>query len=146
MIRRPPRSTLFPYTTLFRSNHQPRLSILRDPRPRPVLRAHEHGCAVHDDELVVAVDEAVHVDVPDVLAEPQAVRRAQGVEILLLLGDVLGGKELAEDDPHVERRVFLARRLDRVEQDHDLRMLAADVLLLDEDRLLRRSEEVWDPL
>src|SRR5439155_22191054 len=26
------------------SGHQPRLSILRDPRPRPVLRAHEHGC------------------------------------------------------------------------------------------------------
>src|SRR5256885_6488466 len=24
MIRRPPRSTLFPYTTLFRSHHQPR--------------------------------------------------------------------------------------------------------------------------
>src|SRR3712207_7634512 len=24
MIRRPPRSTLFPYTTLFRSEHQPR--------------------------------------------------------------------------------------------------------------------------
>src|SRR3712207_9026349 len=27
MIRRPPRSTLFPYTTLFRSNHQ-RISML----------------------------------------------------------------------------------------------------------------------
>src|SRR2546422_4896412 len=26
MIRRPPRSTLFPYTTLFRSPHPPRLS------------------------------------------------------------------------------------------------------------------------
>src|SRR3712207_8884349 len=25
MIRRPPRSTLFPYTTLFRSKHRPRL-------------------------------------------------------------------------------------------------------------------------
>src|SRR2546430_13166331 len=25
MIRRPPRSTLFPYTTLFRSRHRPRL-------------------------------------------------------------------------------------------------------------------------
>src|SRR6266487_6391537 len=30
MIRRPPRSTLFPYTTLFRSRHQ-------DPRPHPPL-------------------------------------------------------------------------------------------------------------
>src|SRR5260370_1924768 len=33
MIRRPPRSTLFPYTTLFRS--RPRLAALEDPRPKP---------------------------------------------------------------------------------------------------------------
>src|SRR5215204_4622944 len=32
MIRRPPRSTLFPYTTLFRSRHRPR-------RPVPARRA-----------------------------------------------------------------------------------------------------------
>src|SRR2546430_12988376 len=32
MIRRPPRSTLFPYTTLFRS-----------PRPAAVLSGHTHG-------------------------------------------------------------------------------------------------------
>src|SRR2546429_7052019 len=30
MIRRPPRSTLFPYTTLFRSQHQHREEIERD--------------------------------------------------------------------------------------------------------------------
>src|SRR2546426_2041282 len=28
MIRRPPRSTLFPYTTLFRSDHGPRLGVV----------------------------------------------------------------------------------------------------------------------
>src|SRR3712207_8104616 len=33
MIRRPPRSTLFPYTTLFRS-HLPRLHVLDELRPR----------------------------------------------------------------------------------------------------------------
>src|SRR2546422_5861241 len=32
MIRRPPRSTLFPYTTLFRSLH----ALMRAGRPRPV--------------------------------------------------------------------------------------------------------------
>src|SRR5258708_14990761 len=33
MIRRPPRSTLFPYTTLFRSKRSPRDSLARpDPR------------------------------------------------------------------------------------------------------------------
>src|SRR5690349_22582472 len=34
MIRRPPRSTLFPYTTLFRSHVRERLAA-RDARPRP---------------------------------------------------------------------------------------------------------------
>src|SRR3712207_7875471 len=39
MIRRPPRSTLFPYTTLFRSSPRPP-HILRGPRPSlPVLFA-----------------------------------------------------------------------------------------------------------
>src|SRR5256884_6047354 len=54
MIRRPPRSTLFPYTTLFRSDHGSR----RDrpgcrrpsrrherggtPRPQPAVRSEEH--------------------------------------------------------------------------------------------------------
>src|SRR3712207_7561989 len=33
MIRRPPRSTLFPYTTLFRSSHHP--ARRRSPPPRP---------------------------------------------------------------------------------------------------------------
>src|SRR2546422_7074222 len=41
MIRRPPRSTLFPYTTLFRShtvkaNHQPALGLPTQPGPRKV--------------------------------------------------------------------------------------------------------------
>src|SRR6266446_3569673 len=43
MIRRPPRSTLFPYTTLFRSCHQPRR---RSPSRRswcgPTARSEEH--------------------------------------------------------------------------------------------------------
>src|SRR5215813_15031180 len=43
MIRRPPRSTLFPYTTLFRSN-QPRPSVRRWHRrgSRPLVRSEEH--------------------------------------------------------------------------------------------------------
>src|SRR5467141_4468507 len=57
MIRRPPRSTLFPYTTLFRSrrrspgncrNPRPDTACRRDPGPlrlgrsRPRLRSEEH--------------------------------------------------------------------------------------------------------
>src|SRR5467141_2973368 len=34
MIRRPPRSTLFPYTTLFRSDRAPRSRAERDDQPR----------------------------------------------------------------------------------------------------------------
>src|SRR2546422_1402229 len=50
MIRRPPRSTLFPYTTLFRS-HAPAGGDRRGPRARGVVRSagrserHAHGRA-----------------------------------------------------------------------------------------------------
>src|SRR5207249_11612228 len=44
MIRRPPRSTLFPYTTLFRSAAGPRSAILRgDDRFAAVAAAHIAG-------------------------------------------------------------------------------------------------------
>src|SRR3989449_8615182 len=36
MIRRPPRSTLFPYTTLFRSHHGPRIPVGQRPRAAAV--------------------------------------------------------------------------------------------------------------
>src|SRR3712207_7087099 len=47
MIRRPPRSTLFPYTTLFRSHGQPPELLLKHPVPR-----------VHDERVpdLVALD------------------------------------------------------------------------------------------
>src|SRR3712207_7091462 len=49
MIRRPPRSTLFPYTTLFRSRGQPgnrsdRGGVVAD---REIVVAALHGCAGH---------------------------------------------------------------------------------------------------
>src|SRR2546428_4272000 len=49
MIRRPPRSTLFPYTTLFRSRHAQRLDddrpadLLRHGGGRPLSQGH-HAC------------------------------------------------------------------------------------------------------
>src|SRR3712207_8099126 len=67
MIRRPPRSTLFPYTTLFRSDAEVDLHALglhgdRQRCPllavvvpqRAVVEAREH-IAVHDDERVLEV-------------------------------------------------------------------------------------------
>src|SRR2546422_1278968 len=41
MIRRPPRSTLFPYTTLFRSSQAEALKIVKSTRARARLRALE---------------------------------------------------------------------------------------------------------
>src|SRR5437588_2061626 len=45
MIRRPPRSTLFPYTTLFRSRRRPR----DDPRRRDTGSRHALGIPVRRD-------------------------------------------------------------------------------------------------
>src|SRR3989475_8830374 len=41
MIRRPPRSTLFPYTTLFRSRSRFRASMIPIPIARPILGEEE---------------------------------------------------------------------------------------------------------
>src|SRR6266536_4946529 len=53
MIRRPPRSTLFPYTTLFRSTGRPQ-------RPLASIESHSHGLAgrseEHTSELQSRVD------------------------------------------------------------------------------------------
>src|SRR3712207_9176400 len=51
MIRRPPRSTLFPYTTLFRS---PRVALGHELRGRGVELIDVHGAELeHLDQLVV---------------------------------------------------------------------------------------------
>src|SRR2546430_14308769 len=49
MIRRPPRSTLFPYTTLFRSAHQLRLALRLVARAQGVV---EHRDALRAGELL----------------------------------------------------------------------------------------------
>src|SRR3712207_8490165 len=52
MIRRPPRSTLFPYTTLFRSALdpvEPELGTERDEEPGDVLDRAVGGCGCRDD-------------------------------------------------------------------------------------------------
>src|SRR3712207_7302002 len=56
MIRRPPRSTLFPYTTLFRSGE--RVGQRRE-------RAAGHGLAHHEQQRAGAADLVVHVGVRD---------------------------------------------------------------------------------
>src|SRR3989440_12367624 len=62
MIRRPPRSTLFPYTTLFRSRaheHRPRLLVAIDREPGPRVRRASWR------DVEVAVDlVAIHGELP----------------------------------------------------------------------------------
>src|SRR5258708_20291709 len=60
MIRRPPRSTLFPYTTLFRSDHGPlgQSTILLLNMPDTIDRPHVDGAGVAD---VRPVDRIRHV-------------------------------------------------------------------------------------
>src|SRR5258707_15839679 len=56
MIRRPPRSTLFPYTTLFRSRHDLRIDILLLERAeRLVVGQQDHGppvVGIREDRLL----------------------------------------------------------------------------------------------
>src|SRR6478672_13380724 len=49
MIRRPPRSTLFPYTTLFRSAAHPAGGRRPARRLRPAPRRHRDGVGHHQD-------------------------------------------------------------------------------------------------
>src|SRR5688572_32370839 len=60
MIRRPPRSTLFPYTTLFRSRCAPARALLRG-RPRETHRAGS-SCRGAQDRLRLAVADRPHLD------------------------------------------------------------------------------------
>src|SRR5947199_7893346 len=57
MIRRPPRSTLFPYTTLFRSDrglHAPGPKRPSRPSPRPELRADRKSTRLNSSHLGIS--------------------------------------------------------------------------------------------
>src|SRR3712207_7412876 len=71
MIRRPPRSTLFPYTTLFRSRIRPRLKAGEDVLERHHARIDEHQSRIvvrHErrgrDDLVAVAAEIVEERAP----------------------------------------------------------------------------------
>src|SRR3712207_9280964 len=77
MIRRPPRSTLFPYTTLFRSRRGRRVGARRRPAARRVPRGaarRARGGAAHLPELPA-------------LRPPDAARRALAVRAARRRGD-----------------------------------------------------------
>src|SRR3712207_6980266 len=92
MIRRPPRSTLFPYTTLFRS--------------RFVLRRHQN---LHSSIGAVSSHQPVRRDgVADALHE----RAVQGENLIRRVG--LGGETVARSEEHtseLQSRQYLVCRL-----------------------------------
>src|SRR3712207_7280906 len=57
MIRRPPRSTLFPYTTLFRSGELPEVEDELDRRQAPVQQQRDHGAGHGGEHELVGGDE-----------------------------------------------------------------------------------------
>src|SRR3990167_10241614 len=62
MIRRPPRSTLFPYTTLFRSRHRVHVDVRDGERLRDVLLRRQ--------ELHVSLESPAADEAPQALALP----------------------------------------------------------------------------
>src|SRR5690242_21410800 len=63
MIRRPPRSTLFPYTTLFRSQRPPLGVVPPDQLRREVLRVRRAAAVAEEDGLVARlVRDRQHID------------------------------------------------------------------------------------
>src|SRR5690606_7007107 len=63
-LRAPPRSPLFPYTTLFRSQQWKELGLVLTPADasRPILSAEELGIEVRVDEVALTVDLVVPVE------------------------------------------------------------------------------------
>src|SRR2546430_9752543 len=89
MIRRPPRSTLFPYTTLFRSRH----AAVRVDHPARAHPAHERGIAI-----------VAHVGGDDCGGGAPGVELQGGIVHMLpdpppLGGGVLGDQGDAHDPP-----------------------------------------------
>src|SRR2546430_12596761 len=100
MIRRPPRSTLFPYTTLFRSQH----ANVR--RVEMLVRGEEHAVAV-----AAAVREVAEpADGEEVvgLEQGQPVVARQPLAALDLLGDGLESRV-----PHAARRTASVAEIGR---------------------------------
>src|SRR2546422_7974976 len=117
MIRRPPRSTLFPYTTLFRSHHVARLGIDRH-RPARAVPLHPPGGG--DQRLAVGVAGGLLQRLVDhvhaVVAadrEEVGVAAVHGVELPheLAVQRVVELVVVVPGGDHVERR--LARALQR---------------------------------
>src|SRR5260370_27462122 len=114
MIRRPPRSTLFPYTTLFRSRSQPRfgeisLQIVLRGQPRERKRAKKmetaNQCLITEKMLV----EAPHRAESETLLERLGIHVSRyGLVVTLVL---IGGLKFTAGDAHGIQPLVASRPL-----------------------------------
>src|SRR2546422_2181622 len=101
MIRRPPRSTLFPYTTLFRSPAQPRLLEGRPGTGGRMYRGAQAGArdAARSEEHTSELQSRLHL-VCRLLLEKKKKRHGH-----LFHGEAVGERE----DPHIAEETVHAR-------------------------------------
>src|SRR3712207_8759540 len=93
MIRRPPRSTLFPYTTLFRSPEHGFLELLRE-------LCSEHGALLVFDEVITGFR----------VARGGAQELTNVMPDLTVMGKVIGGRS-EEHTSELQSRQYLVCRL-----------------------------------
>src|SRR2546430_8192039 len=98
MIRRPPRSTLFPYTTLFRSLLLQMLGELDDQYGVLTRQAHQHQEAYLREDVVVPVVELQSRDRGQQAHRHDQDDRERQREALVLR------REHQEDEQHAERK------------------------------------------
>jgi len=94
MIRRPPRSTLFPYTTLFRSSLPPRLQPLAAPATAAIARfateATENALALpRVQQLWVTANEQTHRQLVDFIEGKTTRLQSTNGEVRLNLGPIV---------------------------------------------------------
>src|SRR2546425_10577137 len=107
MIRRPPRSTLFPYTTLFRSRLAPHL---RRPQPRQAGERIRH--AVHGElRPALAPEVRRHLRGGDIAQDARELARPRGVLAVQLA-------DLEADLPRVGARRMAPPRHPRPRRGH----------------------------
>src|SRR3989442_15731351 len=102
MIRRPPRSTLFPYTTLFRSAHAARL---REEPEGIGERGRRAWTGRHDNTVRMAA-----VELPRPPERPGDVRRPGHGPVISIPGEILHPRS-EEHTPELQSRPHLVSRL-----------------------------------